>query len=85
MGAEVAFVVADTYQHQGLATTLLHRLVEMARVEGITWFIAEILAENSAMLSVFRDAGYPSQSKMEFGVVELSMSIAHDDPSAATG
>ena len=78
MGAEVAFVVADSYQHQGLATTLLRHLIDMARTAGITWFIAEVLAENRAMLSVFRNAGYPTHSKVEFGVVELTMTIAQD-------
>ena len=85
MGAEVAFVVADSYQHRGLATTLLHRLIDVARLAGITWFIADVLAENSAMLSVFRDAGYPTQSKVELGVVELTMTIAQDGRKTPTG
>ena len=28
--AEVAFIVADVYQHDGLATVLLHRLADAA-------------------------------------------------------
>ena len=67
------------------ATTLLHRLIDVARLAGITWFIADVLAENSAMLSVFRDAGYPTQSKVELGVVELTMTIAPDGRKAPTG
>src|ERR1700733_1175338 len=65
--AEVAFVVADAYQHQGLATMLLHHLADAALSAGITCFTAEVLAENRAMLSVFHDAGFPVESKTERG------------------
>ncbi len=82
--AEVAFVVADTYQHQGLATMLLHRLADAARSIGITRFTAEVLAENRAMLSVFHGAGFPTESKTEWGTVVLTMTIAPDLREAAT-
>jgi RimJ/RimL family protein N-acetyltransferase len=74
--AEVAFVVVDTYQHHGLATILLQRLANTARSVGITRFTAEVLADNRAMLSVFRDAGFPTEFKTECGTVELTMRIA---------
>ena len=73
--AEVAFVVADAYQHHGLATMLLCRLADAARLVGITRLTAEVSAENRPMLSVFRNAGFPVQSKTELSIVELSMSI----------
>jgi len=76
--AEVAFVVADAYQHRGLATMLLHRLAAAARSIGIKRFTAEVLAENWAMLSVFRHAGFPIESKTDQGTVELMMTIAPD-------
>lgn len=76
--AEVAFVVADTYQHHGLATMLFDRLIDVARLAGITHLVAEVLAENAAMLSVFRNAGLPTTSKSEWGTVELRMSITPD-------
>ena len=82
--AEVAFVVADAYQHHGLATMLLHRLADAARSVGITRFTAEVLAENRAMLSVFHDAGFPIESKTEWGTVTLTMTIAPDLAEAAT-
>lgn len=77
--AEVAFVVADAYQHHGLATTLLGRLVNAAGSVGITRFVAEVLAANWPMLSVFQDAGLPTESRTEWGTVELTMTIAPDD------
>jgi GNAT superfamily N-acetyltransferase len=73
--AEVAFVVADAYQHHGLATTLLQLLASAARSAGITRLTAEVLAENGAMLSVFHDAGFPIESKTKWGTVELTMTI----------
>jgi GNAT superfamily N-acetyltransferase len=74
--AEVAFVVADAFQHHGLAATLLQRLANMARSVGITRFIAEVLLENRAMLSVFHDAGFPIESKIKWETVELTVTIA---------
>lgn len=74
--AEVAFVVADAYQHHGLATMLLQHLATAARSVGITRFTAEVLAENRAMLSVFHDAGFPIESRTEWDTVLLTMTIA---------
>ncbi len=82
--AEVAFVVADAYQHHGLATTLLQHLANAARSAGIRRFIAEVLVENRAMLSVFHDAGFPIESKTEWGTVEFTMTIAPDFEDTAT-
>jgi GNAT superfamily N-acetyltransferase len=76
--AEAAFVVADEYQHHGLASMLLDQLVERARAAGISRLVAEVLVENAAMLSLFRQAGFPIQFKTEWGVVVLTMSI--DEP-----
>jgi RimJ/RimL family protein N-acetyltransferase len=73
--AEVAFVVADVYQHHGLATMLLFRLAHTARAVGITCFVAEVLAENRTMLSVFHDSGYQQHSTTEWGTVTLSMTL----------
>jgi RimJ/RimL family protein N-acetyltransferase len=82
--AEVAFVVADSYQHQGLATMLLRRLANAARPVGITRFVAEVLAENRAMLSVLHDAGFPIESEIEWGTVTLFMFIGSDPEETAT-
>ncbi len=75
-GAEVAFVVADAYQHHGLGSLLLARLVERAREVGITTFYAEILDGNRAMLGVLRDSGYPMTSTEASGVVKARLDIA---------
>ena len=83
--AEVAFVIADAYQRHGLATMLLHHLASAARSVGITRFVAEVLVENRAMLSVFHNAGFPIESNSEWGTVTLTMTIAPGSGAAATG
>jgi GNAT superfamily N-acetyltransferase len=56
--AEVAFVVADNFQHHGIGTFLLERLVDAARPRGITRFLAHTLAENQTMQQVFTNSGF---------------------------
>jgi GNAT superfamily N-acetyltransferase len=74
--AEVAFVVADKFQHHGIATMLLQQLAQQARGSGITHLSAEVLAENKPMLSVFHAAGFPIQSANQWGTISLKMTIA---------
>src|SRR5215467_12617113 len=47
--AELAVVVADRYQHQGLGGELIARLVKIARAEGLKRIVAEFHSENSAI------------------------------------
>ncbi len=56
--AEVAFVVIDAYQGQGLGKRLMHHLVQLARDAGIKELVAEVLSENSAMRRVLTGAGF---------------------------
>ena len=82
--AEVAFVVADAYQHHHIATELLHRLAHMARQVGVSQFKAAVLVENATMLSVFREAGFPWSSTCQWGTVEMTMDIASAPQRALT-
>jgi acetyltransferase len=47
--AELAVVVADQFQHQGLGGELIARLVKIARAEGLKRIVAEFHSENSAI------------------------------------
>jgi acetyltransferase len=49
---ELAVVVADRCQGAGLGTELVHRLIEIARGEGIRRITANILSENASMLAL---------------------------------
>jgi GNAT superfamily N-acetyltransferase len=73
--AEVAFVVSDEYQHHGIGTLLLDELARAALVRGVTIFRAETLYENRTMLDVFRHAGFPVTSSVEYGTVSLQFPI----------
>ena len=73
--AEVAFVVADDFQHHGLGPMLLERLVETARLAGIGEFCASVLAENCTMLAVFHCAGFPYTEERIDNVIQLALEI----------
>jgi len=47
--AEASVVVADRYQHQGLGSELIARLMNIARAEGLKRLVAEFHTENSAI------------------------------------
>ncbi|MCM6774279.1 GNAT family N-acetyltransferase [Nocardia sp. CDC159] len=78
--AEVAFVVADEHQGRGLGSILLEHLAGAAAENGIDTFVAEVLAENNAMVTVFRDAGYQVQRSRDGSVLHLEFAI---DPTEA--
>src|SRR6185437_11713206 len=77
--AEVAFAVADTMHHRGIATLLLEHLVSLARARQLEALTAETLQENTGMLRVFSDAGLPVVSKREDGVVAITIPLPPDD------
>jgi RimJ/RimL family protein N-acetyltransferase len=73
--AEVAFVVADTYQGRGVATALLGELVKIAAEHGIDTFVADTLFQNTKMRKVFSDAGYELVTDLEGGVVHVEFTL----------
>jgi len=73
--AEVAFVVADEFQHRGIASRLLERLAVHARDAGIDRFVAQVLPENAAMLRVFGDTGFEVRRRYVGGVVEVEFAL----------
>jgi acetyltransferase len=56
--AEFALLVADAYQGRGLGSTLLRRLLDVGRAEGIHRAFAEIATENASMQAVCRKLGF---------------------------
>jgi acetate---CoA ligase (ADP-forming) len=74
--AEVAFAVGDEFQGRGIGTRLLEQLAARAAEAGIEEFVAEVLHENSAMLGVFRDAGFAVTRAGEGGELEIRFPIA---------
>ncbi|WP_326954935.1 bifunctional acetate--CoA ligase family protein/GNAT family N-acetyltransferase [Amycolatopsis sp. NBC_01286] len=81
--AEVAFVVSDVHQGRGLGSILLEHLAAAASECGLRRFVAEVLAENAAMVRVFRDAGYQVSREIEEGVLHLEFDIDPTEESLA--
>jgi acetate---CoA ligase (ADP-forming) len=77
--AEVAFAVGDEFQRRGIGTRLLEQLAARAAAAGIEEFVAEVMHENSAMLGVFRDAGFSVTRAGEGGELEIRFPIAPTD------
>jgi len=73
--ADVAFVVRDDWQGQGLGTKLLASLVDLARSRGLVGFTADVLATNRAMMGVFLQSGLKVETRMESGIYELRMTF----------
>jgi len=73
--AEVAFTVDDRFQRRGIGTRLLERLAASAAEAGIEQFVAEVLHDNEAMMSVFRDAGFDVLRIADGGEVEIRFPI----------
>ncbi len=73
--AEAAFAVADDHQRKGIGTRLLEQLALQAAVHGVEAFIAEVLPENRAMLSVFENVGFVPTRTLEGGVIEVRFPI----------
>ena len=71
--AEMAFVVSDQWQRNGIGTHLFHRLLEIGKQAGIRQFDADVLPENSGMLKIFHRSGMNTETATEEGVVRVTM------------
>ncbi|HTU72065.1 MAG TPA: GNAT family N-acetyltransferase [Trebonia sp.] len=80
--AEIAFAVADSMHHRGIATLLLEHLVSLARAQGLGYFVAETLSENTPMIRVFSDAGLPVRSSRAGGVITITIPLPPADTSS---
>ncbi|HEU4449031.1 MAG TPA: GNAT family N-acetyltransferase [Gaiellaceae bacterium] len=74
--AEVAFAVEDALQGRGVGTRLLEQLADTAGDAGVTEFVAEVLPENTAMLTVFQAAGFEVRRTLAQGEIEVRFPIA---------
>lgn len=73
--AEIAFVVIDAYQGQGIGTILMRHLAILARDAGLKELIAEVLPENSAMLKLFKKFGFKTTSQSSSQVTHLVLRL----------
>lgn len=71
--AEVAFVVIDAYQGQGIGTMLTRHLVNLAREAGLKELTAEVLRENMAMSNVLGKCGFRAGPSADPQVIHLTL------------
>ena len=73
--AEVAFVVIDDYQGQGIGTLLMRNLAVIARRAGLKALIADVLPENAAMRKVFSKFGFQARRGTDPQVLHLVLKL----------
>ena len=69
--AEVAFVIRDGWQRNGIGSFMFRHLLVIARRNGISGFTAEILRDNRPMQAIFNHSGFKVMSRMEEGVYSV--------------
>jgi RimJ/RimL family protein N-acetyltransferase len=72
---EVAFLVRDDEQRNGIGVALASRLVQLARAAGITALRAEIQGENWAMQRLVRRLGLPFTATFSGGEAQLLLRV----------
>jgi len=60
--AEIAFLVADAWQGQGIGTYLMQMLVKVAKSKNLKGLTAEVLRDNVAMIALMHKSGVPAKS-----------------------
>jgi len=73
--AELAFLTSDQYRGRGMAGLILRHLATIGRELGVLRFEALVLAQNQAMLSVFRGSGLPVTIRPEGTVMNVILSL----------
>ncbi len=72
---ELAFVVDEAHTGKGIGTFLFRMLTDIAKSRGLAGFTAEVLATNTAMLSVFEHSSCHMEAAMHSGVYRLTLSF----------
>ncbi|MFO7803909.1 MAG: GNAT family N-acetyltransferase [Desulfovermiculus sp.] len=80
--AEVAFVVKEEYQNQGIGTFLVQTLEKIAKENKYKSFMATVLSENKNMIHVFQKC-YPHATLKRSGGGDVEIFMPFED--AASG
>ena len=76
---EMAVVVRDDYQHQGVASALLASLIQHAKAKGLRKMEGEVLSENSPMIDLVKKHNFsvkPTQDDPTVLQIELNLDLA---------
>lgn len=73
--AEVAFVVDDAHQGQGIGAALMRHLAVLARQAGLKELSADVMPENAAMLRVFETSGLGIRIRRESDSIHVTLQL----------
>jgi acetyltransferase len=73
--AELAVLVDDRWQHQGLGTELYARLIAIAKDESILRVVSTILAENREMRAICQKHGFTLKADLEDGTIRAELNL----------
>jgi GNAT superfamily N-acetyltransferase len=73
--AEVAFVVIDAYQGQGIGAMLTRHLASLARAAGLNELAADVLPENTAMRKVLGKFGFQAGRSHDPQVIHMTLPL----------
>ena len=73
--AEIAVLVSDRYQRQGLGTELLRRLIQIAPDMQVSRLVAEMLWDNLAIQAIFHSLGFQLRLPSEGASVEAVLDL----------
>jgi acetyltransferase len=80
--AEFALLVEDQFQHLGLGTELLQRLIQIARSRHWHTLTGALLPDNHAMERVCLKLGFDLRYTRGSGTLEAYLRVKNEDPSA---
>ncbi len=80
---DTAFMVDEKYHGHGIATFLLHYLIEIAQEQGIKGFRGDVIFSNQPMLKVYESVPCKVHKSMSEGVVTVSFTF--DEPREEDG
>jgi acetyltransferase len=72
---EMAVLVDDRFQHQGLGTLLYQRLIEVARDEKLATVVSTILSENREMQAICKKLGFYLEADIDEGTVQAVLKL----------
>jgi RimJ/RimL family protein N-acetyltransferase len=80
--AEVALVVSDAWQQQGIGTILAKAILQAAEERGFAQFVVHVLLENTVIRRLLKRVGHVVSSRSSFGTSEVTFIRRH--PSIAS-
>ncbi len=77
ISCEFAVVVADDWQHKGIARRLIERLIESARDHGLQFIAGKVLSENKDMQALATSLGFSTRHMQddEVSILEVRKSL----------